>query len=547
MKKNLLSFSILIAAMLFFATAYAQVVSSGFETWTAGKPDGWWGAKTNIAAGSVTQYTANVHGGTSAVKLVNQTTSHKRFTTQPVSVVSGTVYTVSFWVRGSGEVRIGFYDGRAGTSAGYAVYSPYTQVNSTAWQQVTYNDTAQMTTASAEFIISVVNTTATNDDIQIDDFQVTGGSTNPSIAITSPAAGSTIYNNFANVSFAVANFTVGTTGHIHYNIDGGSYQEWNTSSAFTVSGLSAGSHTVNAMLVDNNHQPLSPMAASSVTFTVDLTAGTVISSVAALRAANADNTTLYRLTSDIVITHIESSIFNKFIQDNTAGILVYDNTNQIPASYVEGHMLNNLVGKLTTYNGMLEFIPVNAGTLVSTGNSVTPQVVTLSDFNTNFETYESKLIQINSVTFENPTGNFVAGKAYKLTNSVDSFRCSFYTAYYIGQPVPTNAVSITGIPNERTAGKYITAKYLWGLTGVQNGKANELSVYPNPANNVLNIANAEGIDKVEISNILGQSVMKLDITENNQSVNISSLKKGVYIVSLFDNAKRVKTIKITKE
>ncbi|MFT3884122.1 MAG: T9SS type A sorting domain-containing protein [Flavobacteriales bacterium] len=149
--------------------AQAQLVQSGFENWTGGNPDGWMGSKTNVAAGGVTQVTDNVHGGTSAVRLANATTGHKRFTTQPVTVQYGGVYEVRFWVRGAGQARAGLYDGRA-DQAGY-VYGTYATATST-WTEVVSTIYGGKDAADAQFVISVLNTSAP-EHIVVDDVTVT--------------------------------------------------------------------------------------------------------------------------------------------------------------------------------------------------------------------------------------------------------------------------------------------------------------------------------------------------------------------------------------
>lgn len=150
--------------------AHGQIVQSGFESWSGSTPDGWMGAKSNIPASGVTQVTTNPHGGTSAVGLANATTTHKRFTTQPVTVTSGTAYTIDFWVRGSGQIRTSMYDGRA-TGFGYAPYNSYVTATST-WTEVTQTVVCAMDASDAEFILSVVSTTAP-DNIVVDDVTIT--------------------------------------------------------------------------------------------------------------------------------------------------------------------------------------------------------------------------------------------------------------------------------------------------------------------------------------------------------------------------------------
>ena len=154
----------------------AQVVfESDLETWTDALPDDFMGTKTNIAATAVTQVTENPHGGAFAVRLENATTTHKRFTTQPVEVTIGQAYEVSFWVRGEGEVRVGLYDGRPGTSSGYAPYTNYTVITGDAWQEVSLSMIAAYDTIGGEFILSVRNTLAP-EHLVVDDVNISIGS-----------------------------------------------------------------------------------------------------------------------------------------------------------------------------------------------------------------------------------------------------------------------------------------------------------------------------------------------------------------------------------
>ena len=165
--------TILLSVIAFALTAQGQLIQSGFESWTNSLPDGWFGAKSNILQSGVVEMTANVHGGASAVQLINGS-PHKRFTSQPVTVVANTSYSVNFWVRGAGQVRVGLYDGRPGTSSGYAPYTSY--VTATAnWTEVTLSVAAAIDATDAEFIFSVISTVAP-DHIVIDDVTVTSGS-----------------------------------------------------------------------------------------------------------------------------------------------------------------------------------------------------------------------------------------------------------------------------------------------------------------------------------------------------------------------------------
>lgn len=189
--------AVLLSTFAIAGMASAQIFQSGFENWTGTTPDGWMGSKTNIAPASVTQVTDNAHGGASAVRLENATSSHKRFTTQPMAVTNGQNYSVSFWVRGAGDVRVGLFDGRPGGSSGYATYTPYTAATSD-WQQVTVSIAAAYDTTDGEFIFSVRNTAAP-EHIVIDDVNI--GDAAPLVPIsiyeiqyTTNASGDSPYN-----------------------------------------------------------------------------------------------------------------------------------------------------------------------------------------------------------------------------------------------------------------------------------------------------------------------------------------------------------------
>ena len=77
---------------------------------------------------------------------------------------------------------------------------------------------------------------------------------------------------------------------------------------------------------------------------------------------------------------------------------------------------------------------------------------------------------------------------------------------------------------------------------VSDLNSNVLSIYPNPANDVLNISlkNAE-IQSVSISNLSGQIV---STTKSANSVNISTLPTGVYVVKVLDNKGKTHVSKV---
>lgn len=174
---------------------------------------------------------------------------------------------------------------------------------------------------------------------------------------------------------------------------------------------------------------------------------------------------VYRLTGEAVITFAQTFRQQKFIQDSSAAVLIDDNAKKVTTTYNVGDGITGIIGTTTVYGGMLEFVPVlDPGPATSTNNVVPVQEISLNDFITNFEEFESELVQLKNVNFidGNGTNTFANGKVYKITDGVDTidFRTTFYDVDYIGELIPTEKVNIVGIPNSRSTGNYFTARNL---------------------------------------------------------------------------------------
>jgi hypothetical protein len=208
-----------LAAVLALPLQAQVIFQSGFEDWTGNIPDGWFGVRTNIAASAVSQANVNPHTGDYAVRLENtltNTSDHRRFTTQDLTVTASTTYDVSFWVRGQGDVRLGLYDGRAGN--GYAPYTAYTTINNdNTWQQVTLSITAAVDATNAQFILSVKSTVAP-EHLVVDDVNIEAQSVNPPVdatiqeiqETTNPGGASPLVGTVVNTSGVVTAIVPGS-------------------------------------------------------------------------------------------------------------------------------------------------------------------------------------------------------------------------------------------------------------------------------------------------------------------------------------------------
>jgi uncharacterized cupin superfamily protein len=90
-------------------------------------------------------------------------------------------------------------------------------------------------------------------------------------------------------------------------------------------------------------------------------------------------------------------------------------------------------------------------------------------------------------------------------------------------------------------------------TGLPSGikepeKMSDIMIYPNPVNATLKFDNLKNIDKITISNIVGQQVLVNDnIRTEHLEINTSGLTNGVYMVTIHDKSGNVTTRKVIKE
>jgi hypothetical protein len=157
------------AAVMATTAMDAQIIfESNFENWTdPNTPEGWWGTRTNYQIDSVTQSTNGATFGSFLMNLRNEQGSHRRMTTQPLSMTEGQPYEVEVWVKGQGELRVGLYDGDLdGFDFGFN-YNPYEDIDGDdviSFVQVVEPDT---TSDEMEVILSLLDGIVEIDRVEV--------------------------------------------------------------------------------------------------------------------------------------------------------------------------------------------------------------------------------------------------------------------------------------------------------------------------------------------------------------------------------------------
>ncbi|MFN4198703.1 MAG: DUF5689 domain-containing protein, partial [Flavobacterium sp.] len=295
---------------------------------------------------------------------------------------------------------------------------------------------------------------------------------------------------------------------------------------------------------------LSPAVTASVNFTIASYIN--VNNISELRQDVIANGVgrYYQINNQPVVTYARATRNQKYIQDATAAILIDDNDGIIPNTYNTGDAMSGVKGRTNLFSGLLQLTPTTNASLASTGNNVTPQVVSLSELINNLEQYESELVQINNVTFTDGDGttNFVSppNTNYAFTDGTDTvnFRTIFAEANYIGTPVPQGSTSFAALVGNFNGAPQVTARSLNDLTlSIRNNTIEGLKVYPNPVRDgILYIETPSHGEKfITVFDVLGKSV--LTVNTLNEAIDVTSLNNGIYIVKITENTKSA-TVKL---
>lgn len=102
-------------------------------------------------------------------------------------------------------------------------------------------------------------------------------------------------------------------------------------------------------------------------------------------------------------------------------------------------------------------------------------------------------------------------------------------------PLSNWPIDLTTIREIKVVGNgtiYFDNWYFYNSTtaSVENNELLGFSMYPNPATNSLNISAKETILSAEIFNVIGKKVMSVNINKTSESIDVSSLTSGIYLV-----------------
>jgi hypothetical protein len=160
-------------------------------------------------------------------------------------------------------------------------------------------------------------------------------------------------------------------------------------------------------------------------------------------------------------------------------------------------------------------------------------------------------------------GEEITGKYTYFDPNADPEGISLYQWYQTSDSSGSDAVPIDGAVhqiytiNEEDFGKYLIFEvipvavsgdplygypaYVFsdmiGAVNIVETTTNIIRIYPNPANDILNITSGTGLDRIEIFDLTGKLLYSINNSGSNKAIiSLPDLKNGIYIVRCLDNS-----------
>ena len=122
---------------------------------------------------------------------------------------------------------------------------------------------------------------------------------------------------------------------------------------------------------------------------------------------------------------------------------------------------------------------------------------------------------------------------YKETGTLTDGECYYYRVY-----ARYEDIECTSAPIKLRYGNAYSLQYYYSVDGVDENMSQVVSVYPNPAKDVLTVK-AENLSSVVIYNSLGQKVFAQALDGNEATLSTSNFDAGIYMVRIVANGNEI--------
>lgn len=285
----------------------------------------------------------------------------------------------------------------------------------------------------------------------------------------------------------------------------------------------------------------SSIATASYTFT---TGCDNIAAFLAAGAASANPNEIFSIRGNVTFVYKGTNDTRyMYVKDETAGLLIYDSQHIISNEYQEGDVFSGLKGKYAPYNGLVEFVPsVNASAAIENTGAVEPIIATVETM----DEYNAQLVKFESAVFGDAV-NFTTSETTTVTVLHNGAELTIKNQFkdVVANIEAGATADVTGFVAFQNDSYKIFITDVSVVTSVDEISA-ELSIYPNPTNDILNInLNGMNAQRVELVNVNGQVVVNDAINGDNAVVSLASQPAGMYFVRIYTDSEVIVS-KVTK-
>lgn len=371
-----------------------------------------------------------------------------------------------------------------------------------------------------------------NEQVNIDDFQITDfGTEQVAMPVSSSPTG--IYETPQSVTLNSA--TTGAT--IYYTTDGTTPT---TASSVYSTPLSISTTTKIRTIAVASGKENSREQVVLISFPETIA---TLAEFYTKMATTGTNLTYFKYIGEAIVTASYTATYKAmFFQDNTAGILLSDIYRYTTLTNNIGDKVTGIIVQVNKVNDSPQLYPYNDFTVISTGNSIIPPVVTLADV----PNRTNQLVQINDLFFDeaNGTKTFGPNTPYVIH---DATMATTTTTFRTPSGMPNPDYNGTVIPAKRNIicliaknNPSVTTHYIFArnaaeldvqLSGIIQPKTNNISTSGNTI-----FFETDAPETVKVFSISGQTIKSFVSIVGKNSV---ELAKGVYIIRISDKTTKV--------
>lgn len=148
---------------------------------------------------------------------------------------------------------------------------------------------------------------------------------------------------------------------------------------------------------------------------------------------------LFRLNGEAVVTR-DTTISDReiYLQDASGAVKLFDSYGKCGDNLVGAKVKDFILNNDEEALGILPFVILQAPTIVSTGNVVEPQEVSLADLQANAVDYLFELVKVKGVAFEDAGSSFAVGQ-YAISQATENANVKVENNNIVGKEIPVKA------------------------------------------------------------------------------------------------------------